>query len=169
MKQFLVDGYNLAHKLGGKLTAQRLQEVRSDLERRLQKYAAGAKCDITVVYDGRGTIGAEDTNGVIKIIFTPAGESADTRIKRLIDDSTSTSRLKIVSSDLSIRQYAKLSGVETVSSEDFLKELATTLDKRAQPAPRLGNPKRLGDDRVTDKPATLSDADLEEWKKLFNT
>lgn len=163
MNRLLVDGYNLAHKTGIKVSAQSLTLVREQVDRLLLGYAAARKYRVTVVYDGRGKIGSRETNGSLEIEFTPEDQTADNRIKELIDESPSKTRLMVVSSDLNIRQYAKISGVKSISSEDFLKEAGQAIQTNALQQKPLRKISR----HCQEKPTALSEKELDEWLKLF--
>lgn len=163
MNRLLVDGYNLAHKMGIKVSAPALILVREQVERLLLGYALSRKSRITLVYDGKGKIGSLETNGSLEIEFTPENQTADSRIKELIDESGSKARLMVVSSDLNICQYARVCGVRTVSSEAFLKEAIEVV----QPNALLQKHRRKKSHFSQEKPNTPSQKELDEWLKLF--
>ncbi|NTV45784.1 MAG: hypothetical protein HGB11_04525 [Chlorobiales bacterium] len=163
MNRLLVDGYNLAHKMGVKVSASNLVLVREQVERVLLSYAASRKIRITVVYDGKGSLGSYGSMGALEMEFTPEGQTADARIKALIDESPSKARLMVVSSDLSIRQYARISGVKNITSEAFLKEVSEMvhMNPSQQKQPKAKNFRRQ------EKPGTLSQKELDEWIRIF--
>lgn len=161
MKRVIIDGYNLAHKMGKALSPQTLGLIREELEEKLRRYAAKHKTEIALVYDGRGVLGSSEKQGGLSIIFTSSGESADAHIKSLID-KVPTRNLLIVSSDRSIRDYARLSGVASISSQEFLSMLSAA-EKSDEPAQGAAS----GKCDIEKKPATLSEREVEEWKKLF--
>ncbi|MCS7012737.1 MAG: NYN domain-containing protein [Chloroherpetonaceae bacterium] len=162
MRRVVVDGYNLAHKLGKKLSRQTLSSVRSELEQALQRYAMRYNAKVTLVYDGRGVIGRSESLGMLEVVFTPSGESADKHIKALIDQAPSKASLTVVSSDCSIRHYAKVSGVASESAETFLEALRHVV----LPPEEKTVPEAKPDD-LDAKPSQLTDEEVEEWKKLF--
>lgn len=163
MNRLLVDGYNLAHKMGVKVSASNLVLIREQVERVLLSYAAARKIRITVVYDGKGSLGSYGSMGGLEMEFTPEGQTADARIKALIDETLTKARLMVVSSDLSIRQYAKISGVKSISSEAFLKEVSEAVQVRAvqQKHPKVKTHRRQ------EKPGSLSPKELDEWIRIF--
>jgi uncharacterized protein len=164
--QLLIDGYNLAHKLGIKVASQTLVMVRETLEKKLGYYLSKHKCQITIVYDGRGVLSESGHTGKIKTIFTASGETADDYIKLEIDRARSKSSLKVISSDRSIMEYAKVSRVTAVRSEDFLKELLQVGETATTKTP-IATSHTL--DKREAKPAIPSEQELEEWKKLFGS
>ncbi len=162
MKRLIIDGYNLVHCLGHPLSLQTLERARKSLEQMLCAYALAKKVEITVVYDGRGVLGSCETHGSLHIIFTPEGESADERIKSLIDVSRSRS-LTVVSSDRSICDYARVSGVASLSCQDFLSLLSQAT--RVTKSPSMDAQPTCHD--AHKKSAPLSEQELQEWKNLF--
>jgi predicted RNA-binding protein with PIN domain len=154
--RIFIDGYNLAHKLGVKVSRERLQEIRQTLEVKILKYLSATKAEAVIVYDGRGILAGHGSEGRLKILYTQSGQTADSVIKTLIDNEKVKSRLVVVSSDREVSGYAKVSGVRTLTSEDFLGELEPAAPKAAT-------------QRATEKPpAPTTDKELEIWRKLFN-
>lgn len=163
MKRVIVDGYNLAHKLGRKLSPQTLASVRQELEQKLKEYATKYRTKVTVVYDGQWVLGQSQMSEGLEVIFTASGESADKCIKELIDrNAHSRANLTVVSSDWSIRKYAKVSGIESQSSEGFLEALQNLMHQSERPS-SLAPQQEMQET----KPKELSEAEVEEWKKLF--
>lgn len=161
MKQsLLIDGYNLAHKLGLKISRETLDMARQTLEQKLQQFLSKQKVSITVVYDGRGILGNSAGAGQLRLIYTPSGESADARIKQLIDETRTKAHLTVISSDHEVSGYARVSGVKTLTSEDFLRQL-----EGAVPKPSAAKTAETLD---SEKPAALSAKELGEWKRLFD-
>jgi len=77
--------------------------------------------NITVVFDGWKTGGAQENQSVIggiKVIYSRLGEKADSVIKRII--SSERAGWVVVTSDRDIAAYAWSSGSVPISSEDFL-------------------------------------------------
>jgi len=87
--------------------------------------------DITVVFDGWKTGGAQENHSVIggiKIIYSRLGEKADSVIRRII--SSDRRGWAVVTSDREIAAHAWTSGAVPISSEDFM----NAIEKR-----RIGN------------------------------
>lgn len=155
-KRLLIDGYNLAHKLNLKITKETLERARGEVQRKVSLYIGRKKIKATIVYDGRWILGAAQTLGNLEIVFTADGETADSRIKKMIDDASGQKSLCVISSDNAILRYAEISRVATMRSEDFLAELSSMETKRG------GKPKP----RAESKP-DCDAAEIEEWKKAF--
>ncbi|ACF13292.1 conserved hypothetical protein [Chloroherpeton thalassium ATCC 35110] len=162
----LVDGYNLAHKLGVKVSSEKLHAIRQQVEALVIAYCAAGRRQATIVYDGLGTLGSVEKISGLEIEFTPSGTTADSRIKAMIDDTRAKSRLLVVSSDHSIRHYAKVSGVKSIASEDFLREMAVgQAGKKARAI--KGNAKHKKGNSTSEKPQSISEDELDAWLKLF--
>jgi predicted RNA-binding protein with PIN domain len=160
-KKFLVDGYNLAHKLGFKIAKSTLELSRATVEHRLLQYASFKRCQFLVVYDGRGVLGSTKEQHGLTIHYTASGETADARIKSLIDREPAKSRLCVISSDNEILRYARASRVEVKRSEAFIAELNAL---KTSDAPQGREPRQS----VDQKPSAMSENELKEWKKLFS-
>jgi predicted RNA-binding protein with PIN domain len=156
IKHVVIDGYNLAHKLNLKITKGTLQQVRDKVQHLVSKYATRKKCNATIVFDGKWVLENVVQNDYVEVVFSTSGENADTRIKRIIDETPNKSSLCVVSSDNEILNYAKVSRAKTMISEDFIAELNAKPDNPSMPT---GN-----DDQ---KPDNLDLGDLDRWKKLF--
>jgi predicted RNA-binding protein with PIN domain len=77
--------------------------------------------NITVVFDGWKTGGAQENQSVIgeiRVIYSRLGDKADSVIKRII--STERVGWVVITSDRDIAAYAWSSGSVPISSEDFL-------------------------------------------------
>lgn len=154
--RLLIDGYNLAHKLDLKITKETLERAREEVQRKVSLYISRKKIKATIVYDGRWILGAAQTLGNLEIVFTDCGETADSRIKKMIDDASGQKSLCVVTSDNAILRYAEISRVATMRSEDFLAALRSMeRNSGGKPTPRAES-----------KP-NCDAAEIEEWKKAF--
>jgi predicted RNA-binding protein with PIN domain len=163
MHTVLVDGYNVAYKLGVRVSSQNLALVREQVELLLLAYHAHRKSRIVVIYDGQGSIGSWQKHGPLEIEFAPKRQTADARIKELIDEARSKARISVVSSDHSVQHYAKVSGVTYISAEAFLSEIRTKTQLNNNFQEKHSKAKR----GVAEKPNTLSEKELSEWLKIF--
>lgn len=121
----------------------------------LIEYRKKKEHNITVVFDGWKTGGAQENQSIIggiKVIYSRLGEKADYVIKRII--SSERAGWVVVTSDRDIAARAWSSGSVPISSEDFL-----SIIKKEQPEEsvfyeedseeeyvepgRKGNPKKL--------------------------
>ncbi len=152
VKHFLIDGYNLAHKLYS--IKNNLQPVRDRVQRLVSNYAMQKKCKATIVFDGKWNLSTVEDYQGIKLVFTPERESADTRIKKIIDETPNKSSLCVVTSDNEILRYAQVSRAKAMRSEEFINLL-----KPDNPSTPTNN-----DDQKPDGPDL---GDIDSWKKLF--
>jgi len=153
-RKFLVDGYNLMHKIpavkqkmGGDLEA-----ARHDLVRRLSIFGSGKNCSITVVFDGRsGYSPTESGAGGVKVIFSRGPEKADPLIKRIIDQQGGGSMLNVVTSDHEILNYARLYSCTLLTSEDFISMMSLRPNIKESVKPEI----------------KMNKNDLAEWLDMF--
>jgi len=152
--QILVDGYNLIYQFSElrKRLERDLEGAREVLVSYLSSYAVEKNVGMVVVFDGDGRLeGASENNENVKVIFSKLPEKADPMIRRLIDEKDSGTDLVVVSSDSEIISYARLSGIQVVSSQRFARELVE------EPS--------LGVERKYDH--SMGKEELEEWMRLF--
>jgi predicted RNA-binding protein with PIN domain len=169
VKHFLIDGYNLAYKLGIKITKDNLQQVRNDVRCKVSMLVSQKKCKATLVFDGRGVLRDTEQYHNVAVVFTASGETADAYIKTMIDATPSKSALCVVSSDNEILQYAKVSRAQTMCSENFLCDLKTaTMSDSGKPTKPRSNASIKKESVAKEyKPSEVSTSEVEEWKKLF--
>lgn len=93
----IVDGYNVIH--AWRMDTSSLEDAREKLLHRLDDYAGFSGEDITVVFDGYNTKKAEseEKHGLLTVVFTTHGVTADTYIQRTAKTSIKT--LKVVTAD----------------------------------------------------------------------
>lgn len=129
-------------------------------------YTAKKKCSATLVFDGNGLLETTERYQNIVVIYTPSGVSADTRIKRMIDETLAKSTLCVVSSDNEILNYAKISQAKTMNSEKFLSDLNAVVspDCKSRQHSQASEKKATTEEH---KPSEVSASDIEKWKELF--
>ena len=88
---------------------------------------AGREWDATVVFDGGGNVestGEALSVGGVRIVFSPAGFSADTVVEKLAREGRNAGyEVLVVSSDASIQDAVFGFGVDRMSAEGFSREL----------------------------------------------
>lgn len=107
MKQrehYIIDGYNVIHAWPElKALQAELSEARDRLIHILSEYGAYESYDVTIVFDAPFTEVEEHEEQVgehLKVIYTGAGETADSRIERLAYESVRKGcEVHVVSSD----------------------------------------------------------------------
>jgi predicted RNA-binding protein with PIN domain len=119
-RTILVDGYNIIKRdpvLSG-LERLGLQVAREALFSRLLSSYDLRGNDITVVFDGQGAGETTDRWGVLKIIYSRFGESADVVIARLAAASKDPSQMVGLSDDRAVRQSITQAGGQAAGSAD---------------------------------------------------
>lgn len=151
---FIIDGYNLI-KQRLELDKANLEDSRKALIGLLSVYQPqGSKRNrVTVVFDGSaGNFSVFRTASPIGIIFTQ-GESADDKIKRMVEKSENPRNIAVVTNDREIQRFARQKNAQVKTVEEFLA--------------KCGAPRTKG--RVDDKIiGPLEAAEInEEMKKLW--
>jgi predicted RNA-binding protein with PIN domain len=123
MLLYIIDGFNLAHKITSVRTSEIPQfELIQYIKK--NKLSGSAKNSVIIIYDGmpQASVARERE---FEIIFSQ-GRSADELIKQRIDKIKSNakypiSEVVVVSDDREIREHAIKSGAESLRTMDFLK------------------------------------------------
>jgi len=122
--QYIIDGYNVTHHPGFTRTAfKNLPDSRIALIQliRTKKASFSPNNKFWVVFDGYpGDLSLESLDkGNIMVVFSRS-ESADSRIKKLIELIPNPKNVVVVSDDKEIKFFAKSCRARTESVEDFL-------------------------------------------------
>lgn len=118
----LVDGYNVTKTGYGALP---LESQRTRLVSGLAALAAQTGVEVTVVFDGaeRPAPVAGPTPRGVRVLFSPAGETADELIRQLVRAEPAGRPLVVVSSDREVADGARLAGARDVPSAALLRRL----------------------------------------------
>jgi predicted RNA-binding protein with PIN domain len=149
----LVDGHNLIAKLPDIHLDDPDDEER--LVERLRRYQAHSGKRVTVFFDA-GLPGGPDRNlstSKVRVVFAPAGGSADRLIVRRVRRSRDPGGLTVVTSDEKIIAAVERGGARAVHSEIF----AADLDALSAAVDAM-DPSR---------DVHLSPAEVKEWLALF--
>jgi len=122
--RLIIDGYNLIRTTDLAATESRdgLEAGRATLLDELAAYRRLRRHDLTVVFDGAGPLGpSRSKEKGVKIVFTPAGMSADEHIVRLVGDRGD--QALVVTSDQGLARRVEAAGAECVSSPQFRQSL----------------------------------------------
>jgi predicted RNA-binding protein with PIN domain len=157
--RFLIDGYNLMHRLG--LARPRalgqLERCRDNLLDWLTCNHQARSDSVAVVFDGSETISRsrdDYTDRGIRIRFS-VGRIADDLIEEIIDTDRDPRRLTVVSSDRRIQESARRRGCEFWSCDRYLEWSADQGHSPPKPP------------RLPDKPESLTPEEAELWKREF--
>lgn len=132
---YIVDGYNVLHK-NSVLADQTKEDGRTVLVRLIESEQPQGSLNnqVTVVFDGyRGQWAAPESSPV-RVLFSDE-ESADDKIKKLVDKSSSPRSLIVVTDDREIRYFVKGLGAKIMDADEFLARL---IPRRQGPCPAGG-------------------------------
>lgn len=154
---YLIDGNNLL----GHLAAEELRDPRGrdGLILRLLTFQRATRKRIYLVFDGRPS--DDDThvtvNNKFSVIYPEAGESADSIIHEMIGRQVDKRTFFVVSSDREIRDAACSRGIQTLSSEEFGRELTRVIKDQ----------KKMREmDKHVERPSPL---EVRLWDDVFKT
>jgi predicted RNA-binding protein with PIN domain len=146
VRWLIVDGYSLLHRdpqLAPSLDSN-LQFARRQLIKKIERLGIAERT--TVVFDGRGA-GKSEEPCSIEVLFSPAHQTADTVIERLVHSEADTAGVMVITSDRAERETVTAAGAQSMSCANFLEWLsaddASTASKIKQQA-KLGK-NTLGD------------------------
>ena len=154
----LVDGYNLILrspilKPGPDRT---LRESRDKLVNLLSWAVGTGDARFVVVFDGDDVRGDEEGSGRVEVRFSRPPQKADDLIRSMVEDLVErVERLTVVTSDLEVARHARAMGAEIALADLFVSSIVG-------PAAPAG-----GKAEASEKPASISKKELEEWAALF--
>ncbi len=179
-KLLIIDGYNVLRS-GSRYcqitdpdyTDDAFNRARESLLNDVISYA-GRERSAVIVFDGarnRFSTGDPEFIGGVRVIFSPAGQSADKVIERLAHDARERGvEALVVTSDASIQDAVFGGGVDRMSANDFCREVAQLHEETERDAqPRIARKstvsERIAPD-VRSKLEALRDAHSHNLKKL---
>ncbi len=130
----IVDGYNFLYRADRPRDWQprELEARRDRLIADLGQAAGSLAARITIVFDGRsaGRADAPSDPGVVDVRFSPADQTADTLIERLVLQAERPGDILVVTSDGPERTTVEAAGAATMACSVFLDTLRQHLDDR---------------------------------------
>jgi predicted RNA-binding protein with PIN domain len=157
---FIIDGYNLLHRLRGVAAAGRdLEAARGELERRLRAFLRAAErgTRVILVYDGaRAGPGRRRGGEGLDVVFSRPPQSADDVVLELCRRFEGRGRIEVVTSDLQDIGI-RLRGLECRhwTSEAFAAHLAERLRPRGLQA------------GAGEKPRRTEPSEVDDWLRAF--
>jgi predicted RNA-binding protein with PIN domain len=152
---YLIDGNNLL----GRIAPHELRERggREGLVVRLLAFQRVTRARIHLVFDGNPEPTPTDVpvNPKFTVHYPGQGGSADDVIRDMISRQTDKRRFFVVSSDRAIRELAKKSGLEPVTSDVFARELKAAIKE---------GKKRRELDKKVEAPSPL---EIDLWDEVF--
>ena len=155
-RMLIVDGYNVLRSgrryksiAGPDYTDDSFNTARERLINDVVNFA-GNTWEAYVVYDGGGneySEGAVESVGRVKMMFSPAGSSADKVIERLAHEGrTRGLEVMVVTSDATIQDTVFGGGVDRMSANGFSREIEMLEeDVREDEAPKVARKMTLGE------------------------
>ncbi len=119
MISYIIDGNNLIGKSKHLIGVQKKdkQSSREKLVLILDRYFYNKKYNITLHFDGFA--GQKINSSKVKIVYSQ-NLTADEKIKKQIENSTSRKNTIVVTSNNNIAEFAKVCSCKVISSEEFL-------------------------------------------------
>ncbi len=153
MNHYIIDGYNVIHAIPSlkKTLAHDGGTARELLIHSVAQLTHTKKFRSTIVFDGTApdSIAKQSAHAPVHVLFS-FPQSADAKIKQMIEQSKNRSQLVIISSDREIMNFAKVCSCQTHSSKHFANLLLQ------------------GNDTVTEKSdEPLNKSQIDEWLKIF--
>jgi len=160
---YLIDGYNLLHRVGillGQAQPGRLEPARARLMRHLKQHRKNDRTvSIAVIYDAMRSPTQRDSHqddDGIDIFFTHTSE-ADDLIEEMLRQVNAPNQVTVVSDDRRLQEAARRNKCRVLACEDYW-ILAETI-----PAP-----KPLEPEREETKPGMLTQDEIARWEKEFS-
>ncbi|MDP8265767.1 MAG: NYN domain-containing protein [Candidatus Aceula meridiana] len=120
---YILDGYNVLNKLP-RLIQKSLKDAREGLVQVLEvdRPQGSIKNKVTIVFDGQpGMLSGMKTNSVF-VIFTE-NQTADDRIKRIVDNAANPRNIVVVTEDREIQIYVKKLGARVLAVKGFFEKI----------------------------------------------
>ncbi len=90
----------------------------------MQKPQGSSNNAVTIVFDGQADVWGPNPGGCVRVIFTE-GESADDKIKRIVEQSPHKKNFVVVSNDKDIVLYARALGAKVLTVQAFMAHATT--------------------------------------------
>jgi predicted RNA-binding protein with PIN domain len=129
---YIVDGYNVLMR-SGLFDRKRLQDARAAFVAYLEHHRPHGSCrnKLTIVFDGKAEVAGLAECAIMGVLFS-AGESADEKIKEMVERSPRPKDIVVVTDDRELGFFVRRCGACLMGSRDFLGK--TSVKKKASPA-----------------------------------
>jgi len=119
--QYIIDGYNIIHNINFAQGHKKMKDSKAALLEfiKTKRLTGSTRNKITVVFDGYAD--EKDLKNVypeVEIIFS-CHETADQRIKRMLEKSANYKNTVVVSDDKEIKFFAKAAGARWMNIAEF--------------------------------------------------
>lgn len=161
---YIIDGHNLIGKMPDISLKDPNDEVKLTL--RIKSWVAESKKrQVTLFFDGgsQGSHVNRLSSKNMKVIFAPAGKTADSLIICHIRKLKNPRAYTLVTSDQEIIRSAKSLRIRSLLSEEFISRMGFVFKEQSE---KVAKPKK---EVQSDKPEDpkISEADIQEWLDLF--
>lgn len=157
-----VDGYNLifaaSHRMSG-FDIHNTEAARDKLIDMLVKYRAARPERIVVFFDGGPEAAHLPRRQMVRgldVLFSDVKSDADTDIKNAVSHDDNPRAIRVITSDMAIRNFVRRFGTVVTESQEFLNELDEALRESALPM-----------DEPIEKYQGGGDAEADFWLKTF--
>jgi len=120
--QHIIDAYNIINHIQFGPIRKKIKDPQRALLEFLKNRRLGrnSKSKITVVFDGYPKVAAQKLDETdIDVVFSKE-ETADARIKRLVQASKNPKNIVVISDDREIRFFVKSIGARSIGVEEFI-------------------------------------------------
>ena len=105
---------------------------------------------------------SEQERGSIQILFSRAPQLADDLIKEAVQQMHGAKRVRVISSDREIRNFAQRHKIRTSAADQFFEELEASQSAATHDSPSHSAPTTEISDDVN-----LNEHEVREWEDLF--
>lgn len=134
MRIIYIDGYNVINSWPNlnKIKDYSFESARQQLIDTMQNYGSYKSTKIVIVFDAHkvgGNMEKKDIAGMVTVVFTKDGETADAYIERMINNIGRKVEVFVVTSDWLEQQTIFQRGAVRMSSLEFYNEVLSIEDK----------------------------------------
>jgi predicted RNA-binding protein with PIN domain len=124
---YIVDGNNVMGQTPG--WHRDKAKARRRLLERVAAFARVKKARITVVFDGEPDSSVPEGSAFqgVKVLYAERGSDADTRIEHLVESSSDSRGITVVTSDRRLAMSVRSSGATVIRSGEFRKQVESAL------------------------------------------
>ena len=172
--QYIIDGYNLLFRV--RTSKHTLADQRDAILKNLELKSRKIGIDVVIVFDAQFQEDATSKShlGVLEIIFTKTGETADDKILRLIKAYPDPQKVTVVTSDRQLASYSRKRLAQTLTVEAFIRLIQSRYQNKINPKKTKASTtqnyldifeSRLNELKESSK--VLRESDQDRWLRIF--
>ncbi|KUO49919.1 MAG: hypothetical protein APF76_01740 [Desulfitibacter sp. BRH_c19] len=166
VEYLIVDGYNVINNwpILINLKNDNLEMARDKLVEMLQNYQGTQDINVIVVYDAylsKAKMRNVSSQGKVQVVYTKAGETADTLIERMIGELPARSSITVVTNDWNEQRIIMGKGALRMTSRELLYRLAAAEEIVSEKTKNSDINVKSIEDRLQDQVKKK----LEEWRR----